>query len=288
MAELNRVSGHPGIAPVRAPSGEKPRRFISTSADGLSGFWTTKSDEELAAEADAAKAQHDARVEQGLAWHPFIAAQRQAEREAAQLAAWNEQWPNPRAQLRAAHETLRTAEAALAQHRDQAGAAAAHVAEREAGVERAQSEVETARKAQTARLKDRLAGNGGAVPDGDDPAEAAAMRDAERARRLLVVAQAAQADIEVEVGNAEDAVDREKRRVEQAALATIEKTRQAVEVEWAAAQQRVADLQAQLSGLRIDRRYGSANWPAPLRKLLVDPEAPLIKDENKSAVEETV
>jgi hypothetical protein len=273
MAELRPVSAHPGVGPVRAPRGERSRRFISTSKDGLSGFWTSKSDEELAADADAAKAQHAALVAQALQLHPTIAAQAAADREAARLAAWNEQWPDPRAQLRSAHETLCTAEATLAKHRDQAGAASAHVNERESAVERAQSEVETVRREQAARLRARLAGNGGAVPDGEDPAEAEAMRGAERCRRLLAVAKSAQDDIAIEVGNAEDAVGRAKQQVENAARALIEKTRQTAEAEWTAAQQVVTNLQGRMISLRIDSCYSSASWSVNLRRLLDDPEA---------------
>jgi hypothetical protein len=282
------VSVPPGVGIVHAPASANPRRFISTSTDGLSGYWTTKSDEELAADEAAAKVQHDALVAQALELHPTIAAERQAEREAVQLAAWNAQWPDPRASLRAAHNELHSAEGVLAKHRDQGRAAAAHVAERAAGVERAQQEVETVRREQAARLRARLAGNGGAAPDGDDPAEVLAMRDGERARRLLAVAQAALTDIEASVEEAQDAVDREKRRVEQAALATIEKTRQAVEAELTVAQQVVTNLQSRMISLRVDHRYSSASWRPNLRRLLVDPEAPLIESEIKSAVEETV
>jgi hypothetical protein len=278
------VSVPPGVGIVHAPASAKPRRFVSTSTDGLSGYWTTKSDEELAADEVAAKAQHDALVAQSLRLHPTIAAERQAEREAAQQAAWNQQWPNPRQSLRAAHETLCAAAASLAQHRDHAASAKAHLTEREVGVERAQSEVETVRKAQTDRLKDRLAGNGDPVPDGDDPAEAAAMRDAERARRLLAVARSALSDIEAEVETAGGEVRRAQTRVEAAAAAVITKAQQSVEAELTVAQQRVAELQAQLSALRVDHRYGSANWRPNLRRLLTDPEAPLIEAEIKSAV----
>jgi hypothetical protein len=229
--------------------------------------------EEEAAAAAAAKAQHDARIAQSLAWHPTVAGQRQAEREVARQRDFDEQWPDPRQSLRAAHDELRSAEATLTQHRDQARAARAHVTEREAAVERAQQVVETARREATARLRERLAGNGGALPDGDDPAEAAAMRDAERARRLLAVAQAALTEIEASVKQAEDEVGRAKQQIEKAAQALIEKTRQDVQAEWGVAQQRAADLQTRMIGLRVDTRYSSANWPANLRKLLVDAEA---------------
>jgi hypothetical protein len=287
MAELRPIPDHPGIGIVRAPASEKPRRFISTSADGRSGFWTNKSDEELAADEAAAKQHHDELVAQSLRLHPSIAAQAAAEREAAQLAAWNAAWPNPRAQLRAAHEILCTTEATLARCRGQAAAARAHLIEREDALGRAEQEVETIRREMTARLRARLAGNG-AAPDGaDDPAETAAMRDGERSRRLLVLAKSAQADIEVEVGNAADAVSRAKQQVEQAALAVIEKTRQVVEVEWSAAQQRVAGLQAKLGELRVDHRYGSANWRPNLRRLLVDADAEIIEAEIKTPAVET-
>jgi hypothetical protein len=242
--------------------------------------------EEEAAADQLAQKQRAAQLAQALQWHPAIAAQAAAKREEAQQQAFDERWPNPRAQLRSAHDELHSAEATLAKHREQGRAAAAHVAERAAGVERAQSEVETARKAQTDRLKDRLAGNGGPVPDGDDPAEAVAMRDAERCRRLLAVAQAALTDIEAEVENAADAVSRAKRQVEECALAVITKTRQGVEAEWSVAQQRVVELQAQLTALRVDTRYSSAHWRPNLRRLLDDPEAKiLIESEIKSAGE---
>jgi hypothetical protein len=269
MAELRRIPARPGVGPVRSP--EKPRRFVSDNRGG--GYWTYQTVAEEAEQDRLAKEQRAAQLAQSLQWHPAIAAERQAEREAAQQQAFDRQWPDPRAQLRSAHNELHAAEATLARCRDQAGAAAAHVAERAAGVERAQSEVETARREQTARLRARLAGNGGALLDDADPAEAAAMRDAERARRLLAVAQAAQADIEESVKQAEDEVGRAKMRVEQCALATIEKTRQAVEAEWSTAQQRVAELQAKLGELRVDVRYSSANWPPRLRALLTDSEA---------------
>jgi hypothetical protein len=263
---------------VRSP--ERPRRFVSDGRGG--GYWTHQTPEEEADADRLAKQQRDAQLAQSLAWHPSLVAERQAEREAAQQRAFDQQWPNPRQSLRNAHDELRAADATLAKHRDQSGAASAHVAERAAGVERAQSEVETVRREQTARLRAQLAGNGGAIPDGaDDPAEAAAMRAAERARRLLVLAKSAQADIEVEVEEAQGEVRRAQAQVEKAAQALIEKTRRDVEADWAAAQQRVAELQAQLFGLRIDPRYSSASWRPNLRKLLVDPEAPLIEDEIK-------
>jgi hypothetical protein len=269
MAELRRVAALPGVGPVRSP--EKPRRFVSDNRGG--GYWTYQTVEEEAEQDRLAKEQRAAQLAQSLQWHPAIAAQAAAEREAAQLAAWNAAWPDPRASLRSAHEVLREVEATLAKHRDQAGGAAAHVAERAAGVERAQSEVETVRRGQALALRERLAGNGGALLDDADPVEAAAMRDAERVRRLLAVAQAALTDIAVEVGNAESAVGRARQQVEECALAVIEKTRQAVEIEWTAAQQRAADLQTRVVELRVDQRYSSANWKAPLRALLDDPEA---------------
>src|SRR6516225_5317485 len=117
------VSVPSGVATVRAPASAKPRRFISTSRDGLSGFWTVKTDEELAADEVAAKQQHDAMIAQALRLHPTIAAQAAAEREAAQQAAWDQQWPDPRAQLRSAHAVLREAETELAKLRRHATAA---------------------------------------------------------------------------------------------------------------------------------------------------------------------
>jgi hypothetical protein len=169
---------------------------------------------------------------------------------------------------------LREAEAKLARYRDHAGAAKVHLAEREAAVERSQQVVETARREQTARLRERLAGNGGALRDGaDDPAEAAAMRDAERARRLAALAKSAQTDIEASVGEARGEVGRAQTQVEKAAQALIEKTRQAAEADWVAAQQRAAELQTRMISLHIDVRYSAQTWPAPLRALLTDPEA---------------
>jgi hypothetical protein len=46
MAELNPIPARPGVGPVRAPRGEKPRRFVATSADASSGYWTYQSPEE--------------------------------------------------------------------------------------------------------------------------------------------------------------------------------------------------------------------------------------------------
>jgi hypothetical protein len=282
MAELRAIANRPDVGLVRAPASEKPRRFVSTSADGRSGFWTSKSDEELAADEAAAKAQHDAMIAQSLRWHASVAAQAVAEREAAQQAAFDERWPNPREQLRAAHAQLREVDGVLAKHRNQAGAARAHLIEREDALGRAEQEVETVRREQTARLRAQLAGNGGAASDGaDDPVETAAMRDGERARRLLVVAQAAQADIAIEVENAAAAVRRAQAQVEACALAVITKAQRSVEGELTVARQRVADLQTQLTALRIDTRYSAAHWRPNLRRLLLDPEAPLIEDEIK-------
>jgi hypothetical protein len=229
--------------------------------------------EEEAEQNRQAKAQRDAQLAQSLAWHPAVAAQRQAEREAAQLAAWNAQWPDPRASLRTAHAQLREAETELAKLRQHATAAAEHTAQCEAEAKRSGEAVEEIRRAQAGRLRARLAGNDDTSPDDDDPAHAEVLSIADKADRALTVVLTAQADIEVEVENAEDAVARAKARVEAAAAAVIERTRQGVEAEWSAAQQRAADLQTQMIALSVDPRYSSANWPPRLRALLSDPEA---------------
>jgi hypothetical protein len=44
MAELRPVSGHPGVGPVKAPRGEKQRRFVSDGRNG--GYWTYESEAE--------------------------------------------------------------------------------------------------------------------------------------------------------------------------------------------------------------------------------------------------
>jgi hypothetical protein len=273
MAELRPVSGHPGVGIVRAPASEKPRRFISTSQDGLSGFWTSKSDEELAADAAAAKAQHDAHVAQSLQWHPSFAAERQAAQEAAQQRAFDERWPDPRQSLRDAHAQLREVEATLARCREHATAAAAHTALCEAEVKHSSEAVEEIRRAQAGRLRARLAGNGDTSPDDDDPAHAEVLSIVDKADRALSVALTAQAGIAASVQQAEDEVGRAKQQVEAAAAAVIEKTRQTAEAEWSAAQQVVTNLQSRMISLRIDTRYSAQTWPAPLRALLTDPEA---------------
>jgi hypothetical protein len=272
MAELRRVSSFPGVGLVRSP--EKPRRFVSTSKDGLSGFWTSKSDEELAAEAAAAKQQHDAMIAQSLRWHPTVAAERQAERAAAQQRDFDRQWPDPRQSLRDAHERLGNAETELAKLRQHATAAAEHTMRCEVEVERSSEAVEAIRRAQAGRLRAWLAGNDDTSPDDDDdPAHAEVLSIVDKADRELSVALTAQAGIAVEVENAEAAVARAQTQVEKAAQALIEKTRQAAEADWVAAQQRAAELQTRMISLRIDVRYSSANWKAPLRALLTDPEA---------------
>jgi hypothetical protein len=254
---------------VRSP--ERPRRFVSDGRGG--GYWTYQTVEGEAEQDRLAKEQRAAQLAQSLAWHPAVAAARQAEREAAQQQAFDRQWPDPRAALREAHGRLREVEATLAKLRQHATAAAEHTARCEDEVKRSSEAAEEIRTAQAARLRERLAGNGDTSPDDDDPAHAEVLSTVDRADRALSVALTAQADIEASVKQAEDEVGRAKQQVEVAAAAVIEKTRQAVEAEWTAAQQRAADLQTRMVELRVDQRYSSANWKAPLRALLTDPEA---------------
>jgi hypothetical protein len=229
-----------------------------------------------AEEADAdrvAKEQRAAQLAQSLAWHPAVVAERQAEREEARQRDFDRQWPDPRATLRTAHARLREAEMELAKLRQHAAAAAEHTARCEDEVKRSSEALEEIRRAQAARLRARLAGNDGTSPDDDDPAHAEVLSIVDRADRALSVALTARADIEASVKQAEDEVGRAKQQIEVAAAAVIEKTRQAVEAEWSAAQQRVTNLQSRMISLRIDTRYSSASWSANLRRLLDDPEA---------------
>jgi hypothetical protein len=280
------VSVPPGVGIVRAPASAKPRRFISTSTDGRSGFWTVKSDEELTADAAAAKALHDARIAQSLQWHPSIAGQRQAEREAAQQQAFDERWPDPRAALRSAHAVLREAEMELLKLRQHATAAAEHTAQCEAEVKHSSAAVEVIRTVQAGRLRARLAGNDDTSPDDDDPAHAEVLSIVHRADRALSVALTAHAGIAVEVANAEDAVARAKARTVECARALCTQAAREGRVKLSELEQQADGLRQQLWPLESVRdRPRPAEWQPWLRKLLDDPEAPLIKDENKSAVE---
>jgi hypothetical protein len=269
MAEFRRVSSLPGVGPVRSP--EKPRRFVSDGRGG--GYWTVMTPEEEAEQERLAKEQRDAQLAQALQWHPSIAAQRQAEREAARQQVFDRQWPDPRGALRAAHEQLREAETELARCRKHATAAAEHTAQCEAEVKRSSAAVEEIRRAQAGRLRARLVGNGDTSPDDDDPAHAEVLSIVDRADRALTVALTAQTGIAVEVENAQGAVGRFQRQVETAARALIEGARQAAEADWHAAQQVVEERLTRMIALRVDPRYSSASWPANLRRLLDDPEA---------------
>jgi hypothetical protein len=278
MAELRRVFALPGVGPVRAPSGEKPRRFVSDGRGG--GYWTYQTVEEEAAEAAAAKAQHDARVAQTLQWHPSIAGQRQAEREAEKLAAWNAQWPDPRAQLRDAHQRLREIEETLVQARDHAAAAATHTARCQGEVERCEAVLAAVRKQAAGLLKARLVSNDDAPPDAEDPVEPATLA-LDRARRAFDVATVAQADLDHVVQQTQAEIARAKARVEECALAVIAQAERVCREELSAVEARGETLRNRLAGLRIDTRWGSGNWPAAARALLSDPAALLPGEEPK-------
>jgi hypothetical protein len=281
MAELSPVADRPAVGPVAAPRGEKPRRFIATSPDGLSGYWTSQTDAEIAAANAALNAERARIAAANLAFTPVAVAKAAAEREAAELRAFAEAWPQgPRAGLRLAHDNLRTAEEALAQHRRHAMAANDHVAQCRAAAARTATVVEAIRRAQSARLQDRLAGMAVAasIVANDEQDEAQAMADAEKARRAVIVAQSAAADLGAAVRTAEAAVTARRREVEAAARAVCveagrECARELVELERQveAVRHRLWDFQAV-----TDYPAAAGRWAAHLRKLLDDPEASLL------------
>jgi hypothetical protein len=270
----------PELNPVREPSGrvgqttDPPRRFISTSADGLSGFWTTKSDAELTAENAAFAAQQAEIVRQNLAYMPQAVAAAQAARETNELQHWQQRWPDPQQALRDAHNTLHQAETALGRGRNDVASAASHIAQCQAEVERTQNAVEAICKAQSARLREQLAGNGKAPLD-DDPAEPAAMTAAEKARRSLVVAQVAERDIGQSIAAAEAEVVVARRNVETAARAVCTAELRAKRAELDELEQRVEAVRQQVFDLVATQDYMPPRWPAYLRRLLVEPDSPL-------------
>jgi hypothetical protein len=84
MAELT-LPREPGAIP--GTGRERQRRFVSTSSDGLSGFWTFQSDAEIAAANAALAAEQAAIVQQNLRYTPGAVAQAAAAREANELRA---------------------------------------------------------------------------------------------------------------------------------------------------------------------------------------------------------
>jgi hypothetical protein len=220
-------------------------------------------------------------AEQNLRYTPVAIAQAAAVREAAAVRAFAEAWPEgPRAGLRIAHDNLRTAEDALAQHQKHAMAANDHVAQCRAEVERTAAAVEAIRQRQSTALRDRLAGVAVAasIVANDEQAEAAAMADAEKARRAVIVAQSAAADLGEAVRNAEAAVAAAKREVEAAAKAVcVEAARECA--------RELADLERQVEVVRHrlwdfqavqDYPQAAGRWAVHLQQLLADPEAALV------------
>jgi hypothetical protein len=269
MAELN---------PAREPDGrvgrntDPPRRFISTSKDGLSGFWTAKSDEQLASE-NAALAVHQAEIiATNLRHTPQAVAAAQAERAASELQRWNARWPDPRQALRDAHGTLHQAETALGQCRAHLVLATAHIGQCEAGVERTRLAVEEVRRRQSAALREQLTGTApGAKLDERDETEA--MDNAERARRGLIVAQAAEADIAASVRGAEQTVAEAKRRVEECARAVCHQALREKREELGRLERQAETVRDQTFQLQAALDYQPQRWTAHLQKLLIDPEA---------------
>jgi hypothetical protein len=282
MAELRPFTPPPAVGPVSGPR-ERPRRFISTSPDGLSGFWTSESDEEIAAENAALAAERARIAEQNLRYTPVAIAQAAAEREAAELRAFAEAWPEgPRAGLRIAHDNLRTAEAALRQCQGHARAANDHVAQCRAEVERTAAVVEAIRQRQSTALRDRLAGVAIApsVAANDERAEAEAMTAAEKARRGLVLAQATADDIAATVRNAEGAVAAAKRRIEECARALCTQAARERRSELAELERQAEALKRHIWDLEAVRDYPqAARWQPHLQLLLTDPEASLLAAE---------
>jgi hypothetical protein len=282
MAELRPVSGHLGVGPVRAPRGERLRRFVSDGRGG--GYWTYQTPEEEAEQERLSKQRHDAIVAQGLAWLPNPAAA--AEQQAARERAFDQRWPDPRQSLRDAHQRRNAAEAELARCREQANAASAHTAHCEGEVKRTSQAVEEIRREQAVALRARLAGNGDTAPDDDDPVHAQAMAAAGKAERALAVALSAQAAIAESIQQAQGEVSNARRRIEACAKALCERSLRDRRVELAVLRRQAEVVERDSWQLqRVLDYQRMAEWPVHLRKLLDDPEAPLIENEIKSAVE---
>jgi hypothetical protein len=277
MAEVRAFNApHPsGLTPVR--SLEKPRRWVSTSADGLSGRWTSLSEAEEAELDRRSRAEHDARVAIGRAFTPAAMALTEEQREAAVRAQFTEQWPQgPRQHLRQAHRALAEAEAELARRREHAVAAAAHVLTCEEEARRTQCVVEEIRHQAAVGLQARLTGLSTVVLKGDEAAEAEAMAVAERSRRSLVVARDAEAGIAGGVSEAEAGVRSCRAAVERAAKAVCTEADREIRAELAVLEERVKTMRRRSWDLQAVADYPPARWQPHLRALLVDPEASLL------------
>jgi hypothetical protein len=284
MAELRPFTPPLPVGPVAAPR-ERPRRFVSTSSDGLSGYWTSKTDQEIEIENAALAAERARIAEQNLRYTPVAIAQAAAVREADELRRFQERWPDPRQSLRDAHNALHEAEDTLAQCREHAVSGAAHIAQCEVEAAHAQAAVETIRQAQTARLRQQLTGR---APTGlaaltamaaiDDPVETEAMASAEKARRALIVARAAAADLSGTVREAETAVAAAKRRIEECARAVCAEAARECARELADLERQVEVVRHRLWDFQAVQDYPQAagRWAAHLRLLLSDPEAALL------------
>ena len=273
MAVLSRVSAPPGYGILTGAPAEKPRRFVSDGHGG--GAWLTTTETEDEAANAALQAERAAREAANLAlFSPTANAAASARREAAVAEKFSRDWPRgPRQHLREAHGELSAAEAELPRCREHADASAVHLASSEAEAACAQKAVTEIRQQAAAELRGRLSGAGILVAGYPDAAETAAMATAERSRRTLAVAIVAEGEIAASVRAAEAAVVTAKRGVETAALAAIEEARHACQAELTAAEAVVEGLRKRWAGLHVDSRYGSANWPAPLKALLENPEA---------------
>jgi hypothetical protein len=274
MAELT-FPREPGAIPGTAR--ERQRRFVSDGRDG--GYWTFLSPQEEQAANERLNAERAANLAVNLSYTPSAVAAATAVHEANELRAFNERWPDPRQSLRDAHNALREAADALRQCHEHAITATAHVGQCEVEAAHAQAAVETIRQAQTARLRQQLTGR---APTGlaalaaiDDPVETEAMTSAEKARRSLIVARAAAADLGEAVGTAEAAVAAAKRQIEAAARAVCSAALREVRIELAALEEKAEAVRRHSWDLAAVGDYAPGRWAAHLRKLLDDPEASL-------------
>jgi hypothetical protein len=273
MAELRPFTPPPAVGPVSGPR-ERPRRFVDDGRGG--GYWTALTVEEEQAANARLNAERNANIAAGLAYTPSAVAAATAAREANELRAFQERWPDPRQSLRDAHNALREAADALRQCQEHAITATAHVGQCEVEAAHAQAAVETIRQAQTARLRQQLTGRASAlaaVPAIDDPVETEAMASAEKARRSLIVARAAAADLSGTVREAETAVAAAKRQIEAAAKAVCVEALRQVRIELAALEEKAERVRRHSWDLAAAGDYAPARWAAHLRKLLDDPEA---------------
>jgi hypothetical protein len=268
MAEL---TAPPGFRLVtRRDQIERHRRWVPTSADGKSGYFTTQSVEEEAEAAARQAAEKAVILASALARTPAALAEAEAQREAAAAARFAEQWPNgPRAGLRQAHVNLRESESDLARRQEVFATALAHCS----AVAARQTELEGTKSVDDERLvraiRESIEG-GQQIPassESDVDRELASVRqDFEFAERVCF-------ELAATVREAEAAIRSCRRRIGIAALAVIEEARKTAESELRAAEQVVEGLISRVISLRVDSRYGSSNWPAPLKALLSDPEA---------------